>query len=310
MKELQNKVVLVTGASGFIGRHLARRLSSVAGIRLLLLSRQLPVAEDPSATWLQGSLNDLSEGYWRQHEVSRIDVVFHLGAFTPKSSSDENNVERVYSDNLMGTRALLESLPVGLERIVFFSTIDVYAPVVTDHAVLAEHSPVGPTGLYGASKLFCEKLVSVWAKRQGSKYSILRIGHIFGPGEDQYSKLIPQVLRQLVAGKSPVLFGEGKAERDLLYVADAVEAAIRAAIASEDIGPVNIVRGESLPIRDVVELLVQETGASVGIEYIRDKPDGHSLRFDNSMMKEKLGVWPLVSLSDGLAIEVAHTGNC
>lgn len=303
MRSLENKTVLVTGASGFIGSHLADSLSKINGIRLLLLSRQSRTSDLPHVQWLQETLGGLSKEYWQQHGISCIDVVFHLGAFTPKTSSEANDVERVFVDNLTGTRTLLEGLPPGVERIVFSSTLDVYAPTI-EGEVLTEASRVEPPGLYGVSKLFCERLVAVWAAQHNCQYAILRYGHIFGPGEEAYGKLIPLTIRQLLTGNAPSVYGAGRAERDFLYVADAVEATIRAAKADGSIGPVNIVRGKSYPIRDIVKMLIEKSGAMVGINFLTDKPDGHSLRFDNTRMSGELGEWPLVSLTDGLAEEV------
>ena len=101
------------------------------------------------------------------------------------------------------------------------------------------------------------------------------------------------------------IYGSGMAERDFLYVKDAVEATVRAACSKESIGPVNIVRGASTSIGEIAELLIEKTGAQVQINFLTDKPDGRSLRFDNAMMRRTLGDWPLVSLSDGLEEEVS-----
>ena len=304
MKALENKTILVTGAGGFIGSHLAERLATVKGVRLLLLSRRSRSSRLPRATWLRGSLNDLTREYWKKSGISHIDVVFHLGAHAPKVAGEINHVERVFIDNLQGTRTLLEGLPTGVNSIVFSSTVDIYAPI-TFGMFLTEDSPLGPVGLYGASKLFCEKLVSVWAERNSSRYAILRYGHIFGPGEESYGKVIPLMIRRLLAGEAPNVHGAGLAERDLLYVKDAVEASVRAACSRESIEPVNIVRGASTSIGEIAELLIEKTGAQVQINFLTDKPDGHSFRFDNAMMRRTLGEWPLVSLSDGLEEEIS-----
>lgn len=304
MKQFENKTVLVTGASGFIGKHLVERLSKVNGIRLLLLSRKLQTSNLPNVQWLHGSLSDLTKAYWKQQDVSCIQIVFHIGAFIPKVSTNSNNIEQNFSSNITGTYDLLEGLPGGVEHIVFSSTVDVYAPIKDDE-VLSEASRIEPSGFYGASKLFCESLVSVWASQNNCKSAILRYGHIFGPGEGAYSKLIPLAIQQLLVGNPPNVYGSGRAERDFLYVSDAVEATIRSAIIDDNIEPVNIVRGESYPIKKIVELLVEKSGIELEINYLSDKPDGYSLFFDSSKMCSELGNWPLVSLEDGLAEEVS-----
>lgn len=304
MKALEHKTVLVTGASGFIGSHLTRRLTDVEGIKLLLLSRQPRITDCSQGRWFRASLSELTKAFWEREEVEAIDIVLHLGAFTPKTQNDANNVERVYWDNLAGTRNLLESLPSSPSKIVFASTLDVYAPVV--EGVITEKDRIAPAGLYGASKIFCEKFVNVWAQRNNSNCAILRYGHIFGPGEEAYKKLIPLVIRQLLAGQSPSVYGSGQARRDFLYVADAVEATLRAAGVAKSVEPINIVSGQSSSIREVVELLVELCSSSTKVDYRLDQPDGISLSFSNKRMLNELGKWPLVSLVDGLAREVEY----
>ncbi len=303
---LKGKTILVTGGTGFIGTHLVSRLRADENIRLVLLSRK-PVQEDrKNETWICSSLDDLSSETWRQVGVKHIDILFHLGAFTPKFRTEADRVEEVYRANLIGTRCLLDSLPSPPDRIVFSSTLDVYA-VPPANGLLDEVSPLGPSGLYGISKLFCEQLIRVYATRFGCGYSILRYGHIFGPGEGAYGKLIPQMIRGLLQGKEPVLYGNGSAERDFLYVSDAVEATLRAAVSDKnELGPINIVRGASASIRSIAEKLIKLTGFEGEIKYLTDKPNGYSLRFDNRMMREIFGEWNLVSLEEGLRHEVDY----
>lgn len=303
MSPLAGKTVLVTGATGFIGRRLVERLSAGNDVRLLILTRRPDPLPWRGADIVKSPLHRLDGGVWRDSGVSRIDIVFHLGAFTPKSVSESDRVDEVYQDNLIGTRALLESLPSPPEKIIFASTLDVYAmPPV---GVLDETSPLGPVGLYGASKLFCEEMVRAFARREGCGCAVLRYGHIFGPGEEGYDKLIPRMIRRLLRNEAPVLYGDGSAERDYLFVDDAVEATIRSALSSGNaLGPVNLVRGASVPIGDVARLLAGLTGFRGEIEYLRDRPAGYSLRFDNRLMRELLGEWDFVPLEEGLKLEV------
>lgn len=306
MSPLNGKTILITGASGFVGQHLVNRLRAEKGARLVILSRKPASAQCEGVTWVHSSLEELSAETWRRSGVSNIDLVLHLGAFIPKSGAEVDRVAEVYQDNLLGTRALLGSLPSSPERIVFASTVDVYAPPVAGHP-LSEASPVGPASLYGASKLFCEYLVRVCAKKFGCGFAILRYGHIFGPGEEAYAKLIPQMIRLFLRGEAPVLYGDGSTERDFLYVADAVEATLCAAMSDmAELGPVNIVRGDSVSIRELAGMLALITGYAGEVNYLADKPGGHSLRFDNQLMRDLLGEWDLVPLAEGLKCEVDH----
>jgi nucleoside-diphosphate-sugar epimerase len=303
MNQLEHKVILVTGANGFIGGHLVARLSKIAGVTLLLLSRQNWQPSQQDVVWLKGELKQLTSEYWQSHDISHIDYVFHLGAFIPKISAEANRIDRVVDDNILGTRALLQSLPGKPDKLVFSSTVDVYAQPENDE-VLTEGSMVAPSALYGASKLFCESLISAWAKEVGCNFAILRYGHIYGPGEEQYGKLIPVVIRNLLANQAPVVHGNGSALRDYLYVGDAVDATIRAALVEGSVEPVNIVRGKSVSIKEIVQILIHLVGSNKEINFLSDKPNGNSLRFDNGLMTKLLGNWSMTSLEKGLAAEV------
>ncbi|MCW6050393.1 NAD(P)-dependent oxidoreductase [Lyngbya sp. CCAP 1446/10] len=306
---LERKTVLVTGATGFIGAHLVRRLSQNPAIHLVLLTRKPMVESRDGITCIAAALDQLTKKTWQAAGIEKIDVVLHLAAFIPKSNDAINAVEQVYRDNLLGTRSLLESLPTPPQRIVFASTIDVYA-ALPDGVALSESSPIEPASLYGASKLFCEQLIRTYARQQDCNYAILRYGHIFGSGEAAYKKLIPQTIQRLLQGKAPILYGDGSAERDFLYVEDAVEATLRAATSEiQQISPLNIVRGESSSIRSIIETLIQLTEFSGTIQYLADKPVGNSLRFDSSKMQDILGKWKLISLEEGLKNEVEYFRN-
>lgn len=301
MNQLIEKVILVTGANGFIGAHLVKRLSELTDAKVLLLSRRRQQSRG-NLVCVQRELGQLSKKYWCDMGAPKIDYVFHLGAFTPKIPSEANRMEQIVGDNIVGTLALLQSLPVKPEKLVFASTLDVYGQ--PNDEVLTESSNVAPSTLYGESKLFCEGLVSAWGKEEGCDYAILRYGHIYGPGEDKYGKLIPTVIRSLLANRAPTVYGDGSVLRDYLYVGDAVEATLRAALAPGIIGPINVVRGESVALRDIVQLLIRFVGSDLHINFLTEKPNGTSLRFDNDLMIKSLGQWSMTGLEEGLAAEV------
>lgn len=303
MDDLRGQTVLVTGANGFIGRHLVERLVG-EGVQVWTVVRQArEMGAARKVRQVVCPLERLGPDVWRQEGAPRFDVVFHLGGYTPKTGATANDLDRAFGDNIAGTRQLLASLTDTPRRVVFAGTLDVYAPCHDDN-VISESSPLAPVSLYSSSKLFCEAYVSQWAVQAGSAAVVLRYGHIYGPGEEAYRKLIPETIRRLLEGISPVIYGTGNPTRDLLYVGDAVEATVRAVYSPvEHSGPINVVRGESATIRQITEMLVEISGFAGKIEYRTEMPDGRYFRFDNSKMVHELGSWPFVPLNTGLRIE-------
>ena len=261
------------------------------------------------ARYDKNNLDQLTCRTFLDHGVDQVHQVFHLGAYTPKRSSDGDATDEVYRSNLIGTRALLEALPSVPRKIIFASTLDVYAQPPDGH-LLTESSPLSPSSLYGASKLFCEYLVHAFARKHACGYAILRYGHIYGPREEAYFKLIPVAIQALLKNESPVVYGDGSALRDFLYVDDAVEATVRAgSVETAKIDPVNIVSGKSRPIREIVELLIALNGNAGSIKYLLDKPNGRSLQFSSDRMSQILGSWKTVPLEEGLRREVGYFKN-
>jgi UDP-glucose 4-epimerase len=298
------RTLLVTGATGFLGTHLVRRLCRERSLQVVALGRG-GAPDAPGTSFVRCALEDLEPATWREAGVGPFDVVFHLAAFTPKHAG-ENQLEEVHRSNLRGTSALLGSLARAPRRVVFASTLDVYALAGPD-GVLDEGSPTRPADLYGASKLFGEQLVREYAAAEGCEHAILRYGHLFGPGEERYRKLIPTVIRGLLREEAPTLVGDGTALRDLLYVEDAVEATVRASSADTGLlDPLNVVRGESVSVEHVVKLLASLTGFAGEPKRLPGNAPIHSFRFDASRMRAALGTWEMVSLEEGLRREVAH----
>jgi nucleoside-diphosphate-sugar epimerase len=307
---LRAKSILVTGATGFIGRHLVTRLASVEGAKVLALARSIdggsrpPHWEEAGVVAIPCALENLSPRTWAESGISRIDLVVHLGSHTPKAQAEADDFEPLERTNIRGTRRLLESLPGPPSKVVFASTLDVYKPP-DDGQPITEATPLGPVTLYAASKLFSEAQVRLFARSRGIGDAILRYGHIYGPGEGAYRKLIPETIKRVLADAPPTLRGSGEELRDFLYVDDAVEATVRALLSpAPSLGPLNIVHGESVRVVDLLDMVLAASGKNLPVIREETQRNGRSFRFDNKAMREALGAWTLVTLEDGLRREL------
>ena len=146
-----------------------------------------------------------------------------------------------------------------------------------------------------------------WAAQSGVEAAILRYGHVYGPGEGAYQKLIPHTIRTVLAGQNPVIYGDGSPERDCVYVSDVVEATVRCATSDRvPVSPVNVVSGVSHPIMDIVQQVIEAAGSTVTVDRKPSQGSDRSFRFDNSAMHANFGTWRLTPLDEGLRTEVDH----
>ena len=303
MDALTGASVLVTGANGFIGAHLAKRLRTERLSRLVLVSRHSPNASSDVEVAISKDLTELTSSSWSEMSIPTFDIVFHLGAVTPKTRVDSLN--DVVNANVMGTQRLLESLPTKPHRLVFTSAVDVFAP---SNGVIREFSPVRSSGLYPVSKLMGEALVSAWANRTGGSAVIARMGHIYGPGEERYEKAIPNFIRAALDNQPLKVHGDGSVLTDLFYVDDAVEALVRAATfpTEEQSTTVIVASHESVSVVTIAEHIVAIVGGHVSIQFDPLKDAGWGTRFSTEKMRRLLGTWPRVPLRDGLESEVEY----
>jgi UDP-glucose 4-epimerase len=301
------RTIAVTGARGFIGAATVRRLAGVPDTKVVAVARSRPPdATNPNIHWIESSLEALQPSHWQPFESTTVDAIIHLAAFTPKNAAERDDAAQIISANVVGLQALLASLGDLPRRLVFCSTLDVYSRSAFDHPV-DERSPIGPVGLYGLSKLLGEGLAESYARSAGVEHVTLRIGHVYGPGEERYAKLVPETIRRLLAGEPARIAGDGADRRDLLYVEDAAEALARSCSAAlGGVRTINVARGESYSILEVVDTIADLLGRRGFVERFPRPADAYSTIFDTSLMTRVLGAWTFRPLGEGLEQEIAQ----
>lgn len=228
------KKVLVTGANGFIGRHLITSLKARGcNITALVHDRKdIPPEWDDNVKVHVGNITDKAS---IECISNNIDVVFHLASYVHKIPKSEEEIRLVNRVNVDGTKNLLESLGLSLKHIIFFSSVSVYGAdsgMNIDETV--ETNPITP---YGITKLKAEAMIRDWGKDNGIKTTILRLPLVYGPGnKGNIYTLIEGVDR----GRF-VMMGNGENKRSFAYVGNAVDAALSVVDHEETDGEVYIV---------------------------------------------------------------------
>lgn len=299
--------VLVTGGAGFIGSHLVNGLLdngyAVAVVDDLSAGQLRNV--NHRATFYHASINDPRIKQIIQREGPEI--IFHLAAQSSVRQSAQDPVADADS-NVLGTVRLLDAAAAeGVDKIVFSSTGGaIYGN--PDTIPCDENTPVSPLTPYALSKYVSELYLKLFYQTYGLAYTILRYSNVYGPGQDPNGEagVISIFAGSMLRGRSPNIYGDGKQERDFVYVSDVVEANL-AAMYHGDGRPYNIGTGEPVTIKRIYSLLQECTDYSDEPVY-RPRRAGEVLKIalDSGRAGRELTWEPKVSLEEGLRLSVDY----
>jgi len=305
------KIYLVTGGAGFIGSHIAEELVR-RGEKVRVLDNFITGKRENLAPFR--NFIDLVEGDIRDLETCRralrgTDYVLHQAALTsvPRSISDPLLTHEI---NINGTTNLLvASLEAKVKKFIFASSAAVYGDsLALPHREGNEGVLLSP---YALSKLFGERYCQLFCQLYGLETVCLRYFNVFGPRQDpfsEYASVIPLFINQFLSGERPQIFGDGEQTRDFIFVADAVEANLRAIDAPETAaGEVfNIACGERITVNTLAREIAGSLGVSIQPFYTDLRPGDilHSFA-DIDKAGKILGFEPQVGFRQGLKKAVA-----
>lgn len=306
---------LVTGAHGLLGSWLAKALLD-QGTRVTVLRRDETPA---SALALEGTEARCTvvAGDVRDHELiervlgeEEVDSVFHLAAQTIVGTAQRSPLS-TWETNVRGTWVVLEACRRhGAQRVVVASSDKAYG--THDELPYREEHELRGLNPYDASKAAADVVARSYAHSYGLPVAVTRFANLYGGGDANRSRLIPETVAAALAGRPPVIRSDGSPERDFLYVTDAVAAYLAIAAALDSSGArgqaFNAGSGRSWPVREVVELVCRAAGADVAPD-IRGSgtPAGEIDRqwVDATRLRTLTGWAPQVGLAEGLERTVA-----
>ena len=243
--------ILVTGASGFIGQHLVRRLEK-QGSNIKVLVRNSKKTANNNTRIFECDIFD--EKVLRK-AVDEVNVVFHLVAKTHDSKNIDNTKD-YFKINVEGTKRLLDACSISsIKHFVYFSSVKAMAE--ESESTLDETCISKPITPYGESKLLAERLVFDYGKKYGFKTTILRLPLVYGPGnKGNVYKMI-----DAIDNRRFVMMGNGYNKRSMVHVGNVVDAGIavmnrKAADAKFYI----ITDGIDYTVRDLYEIIVKGLG--------------------------------------------------
>lgn len=293
---LRGSRVLVTGANGFIGRHLCRELSAI-GVRLAVMDRD-PVACPGKHT---AHIGDMTDRAWVRRCVARVkpSYVFHLAAFKPRSARLED-FRPALDSNLMGTLNLLEPLAgcAGLTSVIVMGTADEYG---SNPVPFREDQRPSPINVYSCSKICMTTLAETMHALYRLPVTVVRPTVAYGPGQgpDMY---LPAMIMALLGGKSFPMTRGGQT-RDFIFIDDLIQGLLAVARCPRASGKVlNLSTNAPVSIKDVARCVRRMIGrGSVRLGAVPYRVN-ETMRYaaDNARARKITGWRPRVSLEEGL----------
>jgi nucleoside-diphosphate-sugar epimerase len=308
-ERLTGRKILVTGATGFIGSYLVQQLARLGAdvsalgtglgwrpiVRDLLKEKRvrfLPVRK----FWNEAALQRAKD------EFNGIDSVVHLGYEMPQGATV---LDRAIDDdvhNVLGTLRFIRHLPSSVSRICFASSVSVYG--YGPNRLAKETDIPHPSTIYATGKVATENHLKDHAKESGVSLAILRYATVYGPMET-VPRAIPNFIRQVLKGNSPIINGDGRDVRDYVHVLDAVQATVNALVVKIDGHETcNVGSGTGASTRQVAERIIDASGQKIRPVFKTHVRASAGMVLDISRAKQKLRYVPARTLDAGLLEEM------
>ena len=315
--DLQNKIILVTGADGFIGSHLTEMLVK-RGAKVKAVScynsfnywgwlEDLDCIED-----IEVLTGDVRDPHYCKHITKNVDIVFHLAALIaiPYSYVAPDS----YVDtNIKGTLNICQaSLENRCERVIHTSTSEVYG--TAQYVPIDEKHPLQPQSPYSASKIGADAMAKSFYNAFDLPLTIARPFNTYGPRQSARA-VIPTIITQIANGKETIKLGDLTPTRDLSYVEDICRGFIALAECEKAIGEtVNIGSNFEISIGDVLDNIKEIMNSKVQVitDNARLRPkksEVYRLCCDNTKIRDLTGFEPKYSIKGGLKKTISWFTN-
>jgi dTDP-glucose 4,6-dehydratase len=306
---VKGRRVVITGAAGFIGSHLAETLldrgASVIGVDNLLTGSTANIAHlaNRDFTFIK---HDVTNYIYIEGPV---DYVLHWAS--PASPIDYLELPiPTLKVGALGTHKALGLAKAKNATFVLASTSEVYGDPL-EHPQKETYwgnvNPIGPRGVYDEAKRFAEAMTVAYHRYHGLNTKIVRIFNTYGPRMRIHDgRAVPEFISQALRGEELTIFGNGKQTRSFCYISDLVDGILRL-MASDLNDPVNIGNPHEMTIEEIALTIKRLTGSSSSIGYRPLPEDDPKVRKpDITRARTLLGWEPKVSLEDGLTKTIEY----
>lgn len=287
----------VTGGTGFIGSHLIEALLKNGHFTVGLIRDHQMTVSALCDSWVDGDLSSITslERVLSEYE---IDTVFHLAAQSQFACAVRDPVG-TFEANIRGTWNLLEACRrQKVNRSIVSSSDKAHGRSSTPYT---EDTPLTPDRPYETSKACVDLLVRTYASTYGMNAASTRFVNIYGPGDLNMNRLIPNTIRRILKGEPPIIRNGSVMKRDFLYIDDAIDGYVKLAN-SQYVGPMCFGTGESISIESVVRQIMDIMRCSNSAIQIESDMQGEIIEQSSTynLAHRVLGWKPTTSLDEGL----------
>ena len=301
--------ILITGGAGFIGSNIAEELAKEHKVVIIddLSTGMAENVENLDVKLVRGSITDpdlLKENF------RGVDYVFHQAALPSVQRSVEDPV-RANEVNICGTlNVLVAARDAGVAKVMYASSASAYGNM--PELPKREDMMPDPKSPYAVAKLTGEYYCRVFNEIYGLKTVALRYFNVYGPRQDpasDYAAVIPNFVNRIMAGKAPIIYGDGEQTRDFTFVRDVVQANVRA-MESDATGVFNVAAGTRISVNDLAGMIIGIIGNRV--ECVYEEPRAGDVRDslgDISKAHAGFGYVPRYGMEDGLRETIRWFGG-
>lgn len=300
--------VLVTGASGFIGSHIAKALIEKEA-EVSTIERDIKKSRNIDTLGLNGNINIVMGDLIKYEDCERaineynIDFCFHIAAQAIVGTATRNPLS-TFESNIKGTWNILEACRVSnVKGLIIASSDKAYGG--QKKLPYTEESPLDGYFPYDASKVCAEILANSYFMTYNLPLAITRNANTYGPADMNLSRIIPYVITRLLKNEEPIVRSDGTPERDYLYIKDAVNAYLALAEnlhRKEIVGQAfNFGTGKPISVLDLYNKIIELMGKNIKPKILGEAKNEIDKQYlDSTKAKRLLGWQPKYSLDNGL----------
>ena len=299
MVNIENKKIIVTGGTGFIGSNLVDRLAEKNEV----------VVIDNFHTGDKKNIESLVKNNKVQlktmdvkniHQLDfNADYVFHMGIYS--ASPMYRNDPFLVSEVVSGMISVLEYAKKNKSKVVFASTSSIYNGIKPPH-----REDIVPliTDYYTEARIAAERMSELYSKLENVDVQAIRFFSVYGPHEEakkNYANLVTQFYWNIKNNESPVIYGDGTQRRDFIHVSDLVEIILRAS-QLKGFNVINGGTGKNHSLNEMLTMLNKQLGANVKATFIKMPISNYVMETlaDTTNLKEKLSYIPKITLEEGI----------